>query len=658
MRVALVQAPVWWTVDPPLGLAQMAGCLKAAGHDVRVWDVNIRLWKDRLPQYENMWLWEQYHFWNREDVVARFFDDNRAAVDGFLEEVLRSDAGVVGFSIYAGSQIASLRLAAELKARDPRRQVVFGGQFFFLGDKAEEMMRHPQVDAVVRGSGDEVFPGLVRDIERTGRPARRAGVLFRDGGTLVDGGPTPPIRNLDAVPFADFTGFPMELYEDQTRIPVAGSRGCVWACRFCSTREFWPNYSFMSGDRIFAEVLHQKSLFPHRAHFEFYDITANGRPDALLRFASLAKDFIVQDRPERNFRWKINAILRPEMTADYLRTLYEGGCQDIIYGVESGSPGVLRRMNKNYNVEVAERVLRDTHAAGIHTTGNFMFGFPGETEADFRMTLDFLERNHRWLERAYGSATFTSLEEYSYLTDHQEEFGIRPETDRTAHNLYWESDGGANTYPVRLDRYKRFRETCIRLGIDAYKGVNGTLEQDHLSNLAQYHQYKDERLPAVRAYLAYLETDLLNEPIRGQLQVYQKDLFLLCKASRLVDKANFRLASLDGDLPSVLSGLQGKAVAGRVLAVPPPPPPASAGSAGALWAERYLARAQRFLDRLKHRGSLGQEGAAFRIRWEKDALPPTEELDRLRKRVDTILEVAERENTRAVGPRHMPDCAR
>jgi radical SAM superfamily enzyme YgiQ (UPF0313 family) len=649
VKTALVQCPVWWTVDPPLGLAQIAGCLKAAGHEVGVHDLNIELWKNRPPQYESMWLWEQFHFWNQPAVVDRFFADNARIIEGTVERILSSDARFVAFCVFYGSHLPSLKLAAMIKRADPSRVIVFGGQYFFLGDAARTVFANPQVDVVVRGAGDEVFPAMVSDFARTGRLVKRAGVVFRGGEGLVDGGAPPMPRTLDHIPFADFTGFPMEVYEDLERIPIAASRGCVWACRFCSTTEFWDGYSYMSGDRIFAEVVHQRNLFPSRGHVEFYDITANGKPECLARFSDLMADLRLSRKPNSWTGWKINAILRPEMTAELLRKMAAAGCESIIYGVESGSPAVLKRMNKNYSVAVAERVLKDTHDAGISATGNFMFGFPGETDADFEMTLEFLRRNHKSLDRAYGSATFTSLEEHSYLTEHQEAFDIRRETEKTAHNLYWESKDGKNTYPVRLARYKRFRETCIGLGIDAYKGVNGTLEQDHLSNLAQYYQYVDDRFAAVRAYLDYLELDLMNEPIRAQLMLYRRDLRLLARAARVAEGLNGLLPALNGE-----SEVLRKRLAENGSAAWP-----SAGKPEPLSrAERALARVQGYLKLLKHRGVLNWTEGRFEILWEKAPVPPRRELESLRDRVEVVIRLAEAEAKRPPEERHVPDCAR
>jgi radical SAM superfamily enzyme YgiQ (UPF0313 family) len=518
MRVALVQSPVWWTIDPPLGLAQMAGCALQYGHDVRVFDLNILFWKDRPPKYQNLWLWEQFHFWNNPEVVSAFFEDNRALIDRYVDDILRTDAPVVCFSVALGAQISSGMLARLIKERDPKRLVVMGGQYFFHGDRVKEML-DAGADVVIRGAGDLSFPRLLADVARTGAPEARPGLVFRRGRKTVDGGEAWAPRDLDGVPFADYTRFPMELYEDRNRIPIAASRGCVWACRFCSTREFWPTYSYMSGERIYAEVLYHRRLFPERFHVEFYDITANGKPESLSRFS----DLVIENESRtgwKHLKWKINAIIRPEMTADLLGKMSRANCQDIIYGIESGSARVLKLMNKHYKPEIAERVLRDTHAAGIKAIGNFMFGFPGETEEDFRMTLDFLRRNRESFDRVYASATFTSLEEHSYLTENQSEFSIAKRRGKH-HSLYWQSDDGSNNYLVRLDRYRRFRELAIELGIDAYKGVNGALELDHRLNTANYYHYNDQPVQALFAYLRYLDIDPMNEAVWGQLEEFQ-----------------------------------------------------------------------------------------------------------------------------------------
>lgn len=639
MKVALVQAPGWWTVDPPLGLAQVAGALSSAGLEPAVFDLNILFARSCAKGYEGLWNWEQFQFWNLPPTVERFFADHAKLVDEQVEAILETDAKVVGFSVYAGTHLASLELARRLKRADPGRSIVFGGQYFHLDPRAPELLADPAVDAVVRGDGDLAFPALAATWGPDGlRPV--PGSLVKTGGRVADGGPEPELKDLDAVPFADFRGFPLELYDVKERLPIHASRGCVWKCRFCSAWPFWSGYRYMSGDRVFAEIMHHKRLFPWKTHFEFYDITANGSVRTLERLA----DLVLEDRAANGktnfFGWKINAILRPEMTPEVLRKLRAAECHDIIYGVESGSPKVRKLMNKPFTNETAAKVLKDTHDAGIVTIGNFMFGYPGESEEDFQETLGFLRGNRGSFDRVYASATFTSLEEHSTLSEHRKELGIREETGgRDAHHLYWESEDGTNTYLVRLDRYERFRKLAIELGLDAYKGVQGGLEQDKRANLAGFYRYRGEHLQAVRNLLAYLENDLYSEPMRAELSAYAQDLAGLARAAKAVERANRNLeASQAGTTLSAARAANG---------VPPPEEPV-----------RRLWRALRALSGMRDRAELESSEGGIRLVWGAAGEVERGAVESLLERARLLLGLAESEIRSGASAKPAPACKR
>ncbi|HXT01910.1 MAG TPA: radical SAM protein [Elusimicrobiota bacterium] len=513
-KVALVQCPVWWTTDPPLGLAQLAGSLKHFGHETEVFDLSIELYRERGEKYKNAWAWEQFAFWQDAAWMADCFRDHAAFWDRAVTRILESDSPVIGFAVFLGSLRTTLEVARRLKAAAPDRVIVLGGEYFFLGGKAEELIRHPSVDAIVTGAADFAFPELVKKLQDSGRLEPCPGAVVKRDGEILSGGERPPQDSLDELPFADYEPFPLALYEDANRIPMTASRGCVRRCAFCSTREFWKGYSYMSGERIYAEVAHHAKRHPGRRHVEFYDITANGSVPSLERFAEL----VIEKGP--TIAWKINAIIRPEMTREVLDKLAASGCTSIIYGLESGSEHVLKLMRKEYGPAVAERVLKDTHEAGIKTTANFMFGFPGETDADFRETLEFLRRNHRWLDRVYPSRTYTALEEHAYLFEHPEEFGIKVDPAKPT-NLYWETLDGTNDFLVRMKRCDEFCALAAELGIDVQKGLDAELALDRQLSLAQYHEFKSNDLEAARAYLAYAELDLQNPASLSRLKDYE-----------------------------------------------------------------------------------------------------------------------------------------
>jgi hypothetical protein len=135
-------------------------------------------------------------------------------------------------------------------------------------------------------------------------------------------------------------------------------------------------------------------------------------------------------------------------------------------------------MRKKFRVAEAEAVIRDTHRAGIVPQLFIMAGFPGETEADFQETLDFIERNAEFIGGIMVS--FCEIQKGSHLDRHVAEYDVRlPLTDRT----HWVSKDGSNTYEVRRDRCARASRLIERLGLSINK-VHTTKVGDFASAVA------------------------------------------------------------------------------------------------------------------------------------------------------------------------------
>jgi tRNA-2-methylthio-N6-dimethylallyladenosine synthase len=62
--------------------------------------------------------------------------------------------------------------------------------------------------------------------------------------------------------------------------------------------------------------------------------------------------------------------------------------------VQAGSDRILKAMNRKHTAESYVRLIERIRAArpDLALSGDFIVGFPGETEADFRATLDLVEQ--------------------------------------------------------------------------------------------------------------------------------------------------------------------------------------------------------------------------------------------------------------------------
>jgi magnesium-protoporphyrin IX monomethyl ester (oxidative) cyclase len=207
MRVLLVHpSPLMYSEIylklEPLGLERVATAVRAAGHDVRLLDLQI--------------------FGHR---------------DYFLE-VERFAPDAVGFSVnYLANVPEVIDLARETRRRRPDALIFAGGHS--VSFIAPEVLDHARdgLDCIVRGEGEIIAPRL---LEARGDPRLETlpGVVTRHGA-----GPRPTLLDdLDRFPPARDLAHRRRKYFIGTLDPCASAeftRGCPWDCSFCSAWTFY-----------------------------------------------------------------------------------------------------------------------------------------------------------------------------------------------------------------------------------------------------------------------------------------------------------------------------------------------------------------------------------------------------------------------------------
>jgi len=488
MKISLVLCPNWGTETPHMGIALLAANLRRHSHDVRVFDLNIRVQRG-IQGNRDIWKTEDVRQWSKADFTADFIVEKNATMDIFVEEILASDAHIIGFSIYNSTYFTSLELARRIKKKDSSKIIIFGGQFCYPKINAETLARYECVDIVVIGEGEDVLIEIINKLEATEKIDFCAGIIFKDNGNLVSCGLREPIANLDDLPFADFSDFTLSMYDNPSQLPIFLSRGCPYACVFCSTKLFWMRYRAMSGERVFKEIEYRMDRYKDVHFFTFNDHVMN----ADMRNLSVLCDLIIDAKSKRKQNnpnwekvgWSGAAVLRDGMTTDFLKKMKDAGCVELEYGAESGSTRVRKLMKKSpYEIDILEQVIRDTYAVGIGARVNFMFGFPGETEEDFQETLTFLKRNKDYFSQVHPSESFCCIDQGTYLFERPEEFGV---IDKHS-SLFWSTSDGKNTYPERLRRHQVFCELAESLNIPLSPGAS-RIKQHKDDLLLEYDSY-------------------------------------------------------------------------------------------------------------------------------------------------------------------------
>ena len=195
-------------------------------------------------------------------------------------------------------------------------------------------------------------------------------------------------------PFADLSEFPVLdyslLHSVQTYVSdydspccewlIFCAKCCPWNCSFCENEHYHrrkyrkrPIHHILEEIRIaVVEYNVQQILFCD----ELFGADKKYLRKLCAKFKELDFSFIWQCET------RIGQLSREDM-----EIMYDAGCRGLLIGVESGSPAVLDRIKKNYDIKKMNETFHNAREVGIEIKPMIIFGFPDETQDDIKQTI-------------------------------------------------------------------------------------------------------------------------------------------------------------------------------------------------------------------------------------------------------------------------------
>lgn len=166
---------------------------------------------------------------------------------------------------------------------------------------------------------------------------------------------------------------------------IITSRGCLFDCAFCGGAKSL-NDDIIPRIRdeisIVTEMQEIVSMYPDLSSVRVLD-------DLFLRSPASFDLAIRVFRKFDGIHWRGMAhVLSLKGALDKLYDLHDSGCRELFIGIESGSQRIREYINKLGDREDITNVIRSVLEHGIDVKGYFIYGFPGETEEDYRATFD------------------------------------------------------------------------------------------------------------------------------------------------------------------------------------------------------------------------------------------------------------------------------
>jgi radical SAM superfamily enzyme YgiQ (UPF0313 family) len=370
----------------PLGIAYLAGALRAVGISAQLLDANVG---GPMPLSE---------------LTAR--------VEDFVSGVRqRGGRPVVGVSVVSQVIATAATLAERITSVVPGTLVIAGGYHPTFADR-EILEDFAAIDLCVRGEGEQTIVELMQHWQAAGAAdpllppgqidwGHILGVTWRQGEQIIANPSRPNNTSLDALPFPARDLLPQlhayAPYADtvagvmRRKASMISSRGCPFHCNFCSIIAFYGDaggkpWRGRSVDNVVAEMVELADR-DGASHFEFQDDNFFVRADRALaiveRYAQTGRDFSFA------FLTRADQVVKGER---YFPALRRAGLRYVSVGIESGSEASLERMVKQTGVEINRRALQILHDNDIAAQVEFIMFEPGSTLDDLRDNLRFIEQ--------------------------------------------------------------------------------------------------------------------------------------------------------------------------------------------------------------------------------------------------------------------------
>ncbi len=507
LRVTLVQMPRWEIRTPPFAVALLTSILRKHEFSVFPKDYDIEFYRRVDPADRWAWLGENPVDWASQTLFGEFMKRYGHLFDDVVDDILADSPDVVGFSVKVWSLEFSREAARRLKQRRPDLYVIFGGPEMNKGPE-HHLDGHPEVDAICRQEADTSFPSFLRKFVANGRrPAPEPGFAYRgEDGETVDCGSIPSPPQVRDFPLADFSDFDFEKYTDPNLVNLVLSRGCVFRCTFCSEAPAFLRFRSYAADRILAEVEHVAATTNIRKpmRVQFNDSLLNGDLKAL---EGLADRILEMD--EVPFRWGGMMAMRRQMTDELVEKIAKAGCDWTFFGMESGSPKVIKLMRKGHDLETAKRLTRAFHENRITTTVSIVCGYPGEGEKEFYETVDALRQIAPHVDHVMLHTL--SLSTGSILTEDPGRFNVDVSTVHGPDSWEWVGDEGRNTLDIRMHRLFTLQHMLRGKVVD----YGGPLDRGGAYDpFAQLEAENERRRKSFEALVRYVRVDEVDDSFR------------------------------------------------------------------------------------------------------------------------------------------------
>jgi p-methyltransferase len=262
---------------------------------------------------------------------------------------------------------------------------------------------------VIEGQGEHTLSQIIRCLKEKGDLSSVPNIAYLENGAVRRTLVIPENNSLDEnwIDWRNLSDGDLG-HTIQTRT----ARSCAFKCSFCNYPTRAGALTLASLETIESELdsLHELGGVKNVV---FIDDTFNV---PLSRFKEICRLMIKKRYP---FNW-FSYFRCSNSDEEAIELMAQSGCKGVFLGIESGSPAILKNMNKAATIEKYEKGMALLRDNGILTFGSFIVGFPGETDETVNETIEFIKATRP----DYYRAQMWYCEKGTPIQQHRETYNI------------------------------------------------------------------------------------------------------------------------------------------------------------------------------------------------------------------------------------------
>jgi radical SAM superfamily enzyme YgiQ (UPF0313 family) len=325
----------------------------------------------------------KYTDWEIEVIDAKTEELSYAALE---DRIQKAAPDVVAISTMAFNLLDVMESAKHAKKVSTDILVCVGGPHPSIFPELTAKIK--EIDYAILGEGEFVFGEFLRHVQEKSDLSSLKGIAFQKNGRTINTDRSDFIKDLDELPFparelTDIQSYFSPLTHRRPITTMMSSRGCPHRCIFCDRPHLGKKFRMRSPKNVVDEMEHCKALGIEDIFFYDDTFTLNKKRVAEICGEIKGRNLEIS----WDIRTRVDAV-----DEQMLRDLKESGCARIHYGIESGSPEILKELRKDIDLEQAVQVFKYTRKMGIETLAYFMIGSPKEKMHHIEQTIRFARR--------------------------------------------------------------------------------------------------------------------------------------------------------------------------------------------------------------------------------------------------------------------------